>query len=75
MRHLGSVPLKSQEACMKNLVTAPSDASHTWKKSSEFSQQESNPWPTATLQVFFFSLVAIWPLTAEVWSPVKNFSH
>ena len=22
----------------------------------------------------FFSLVAIWPLTAQVWSPVKNFS-
>ena len=23
----------------------------------------------------FFSLVAIWPPTAQVWSPVKNFSR
>ena len=23
----------------------------------------------------FFSLAAIWPLTAQVWSPVKNFSR
>ena len=23
----------------------------------------------------FFSLVAIWPLTAQVWLPVKNFSR
>ena len=23
----------------------------------------------------FFSLVAVWPLTAQVWSPVKNYSR
>ena len=29
----------------------------------------------STLQVYFFSLVAIWPPTAQVWLPVKNFSR
>ena len=29
----------------------------------------------ATLQDFFISLVALWPLAAQVWSPVKNFSR
>ena len=24
---------------------------------------------------FIFSLVAIWPTTTQVWSPVNNFSH